>query len=143
MTDYRLVYYSANRLNGTAEQKEADIDTILARSRRNNDSVGVTGALTFSDGYFAQVLEGPQGAVEVTFERIQQDGRHSDVHLLEFVPIADRTFSNWSMAYVGKAVEGSKLAGLGATTGFDPAKISGQQLFERLRDLLLAEQAVA
>ena len=143
MSDFRLVYLSTNQLRGTAEQKEADIEAILAASRRNNDAVGVTGALTFSDGYFAQVLEGPQDAVEVTFERIQQDDRHSDVQLLEFVPIGERTFSNWSMAYVGKAARGSRLADLGANTGFDPTKISGQQLFERLRDLLLAERPTA
>lgn len=46
----------------------------------------------FNAGYFAQVLEGTQPAIESTFERIQQDRRHGSVHLLEFVAAPTRAF---------------------------------------------------
>jgi blue light- and temperature-responsive anti-repressor len=132
--DYRLVYHSLNRLVRAPDAMRAEIDGILEKSRHNNDKVGVTGALMFNAGIFAQVLEGSQSAIEATFERIQRDPRHGEVTLLEFVPIEARTFSNWSMAYIGQADTG--LGDLAETSGFDPLKLDGNGLFEALRDLL-------
>jgi predicted dinucleotide-binding enzyme len=136
MTDYRLVYFSENRL--PSSEIAQGLNSILEKSRSNNVMVGVTGALMFSVGYFVQVLEGPQAAVEATFERIQQDARHGDVQLVEFAPVAQRTFDNWSMAYAGRPEEASdEVADLAASSGFDPSRLDGDQLFERLRSRLL------
>ena len=101
MTLHRLLYYSSNQIAGSSDDLNAEIEQILSSSRRNNRLVGVTGALMFSAGFFGQVLEGEAAAIETTFERIQQDLRHSDVVLLEFKPIEHRSFSDWDMAYVG------------------------------------------
>ena len=49
---HRLVYYSANRILGSIEELTAQVEQILATSRRNNEKVGVTGALMFSEGFF-------------------------------------------------------------------------------------------
>jgi len=139
----RLVYYSRNRLSGQVGDS-ADIDAILAASRKNNAEVKVTGALMFNAGYFAQVLEGPEPAVAATFERIQQDERHGDVNVLSFGPVASRAFSNWSMALVGgTAQDAERYQGIGDASGFDPAALSGDRVFEILRDLLVEEQATA
>lgn len=81
------------------------------------------------------MLEGDQTAIESTFERVQQDTRHGEVHLLDFSPAADRQFRNWSMAFVGLGADPS--TGAAARSGFDPRTIDGQQLFDRLRDLLI------
>ena len=67
------------------------VDAILAASQRNNAHAGVTGALMFTDGFFAQVLEGSMAAVEQVFERIQLDDRHSEVQLLSFAPVEAAT----------------------------------------------------
>lgn len=140
-TTHRLVYYSRNRLPGSAEDMATDIDGILDASRRNNALVGVTGALMFNAAYFAQVLEGPQKAIEATFERIQQDPRHGDVSLMAFEP-ASRTFTDWSMAFVGSGKSATaRFDAIAGETGFDPSKISGRKMFELLRDLLLEERA--
>jgi hypothetical protein len=42
---YRLVYHSRNLISGGAAQVAAEVQRILDVSRRNNSSVGVTGAL--------------------------------------------------------------------------------------------------
>jgi hypothetical protein len=131
---YRLVYYSENRVSAGGADLRAAIDDILSKSRRNNALVGVTGALMFSAGRFGQVLEGPQAAVEATFERIQQDARHGDVALLEFVPISDRAFDTWAMAYVGDQPDG--LAEWANEKGFDSEKITGQALFRKLHAMV-------
>ncbi len=139
---HRLVYYSQNRLKGSAVENAQHIDRILASSRRNNALVEVTGALMFNASFFAQVLEGPQQAVEATFERIQQDPRHGDVSLLSFAP-NPRAFGAWSMAFVGRpGTEGTNFATIGDESGFDPSILSGEKVFRILIDRLLEEEAL-
>jgi hypothetical protein len=138
MNDYRLIYVSDNRL--AQERVPEEVAGILDVSRRNNALVGVTGALMFSAGCFVQVLEGPQQTVEATFERIQRDDRHGNVHVVEFEPVEARSFSNWSMAYVGRPEDASQdLATLGEKGGFDPRSLGGNQLLQRLVNRLLED----
>ncbi|WP_198598289.1 BLUF domain-containing protein [Mangrovicella endophytica] len=144
MSLYQLVYYSRNAIAGDASVFEAEVDAILAASRRNNEAAGITGALLFNAGVFAQVLEGPLAAVEATFERIQQDERHGDVSLLALEPIAQRSFSNWAMGFVGHSAENAqRFAAIGLTRGFDPARLGGHKMHAILRDLTLEEEAAA
>lgn len=141
---HRLVYYSRNLIPGSPEEVEAEIARILSVSRRNNDRVNVTGALMFNAGCFAQVLEGPAGSVEQTFERIQQDPNHGDVLLLSFEPVLERAFGNWSMGFVGSSEAGAaRFGGLGGSSGFDISKMTGNALFETLHGLTLEEEPTA
>lgn len=137
---HRLVYYSRNRLSDFALNAWI-VKDILAVSRTNNARVGVTGALMFNSGCFAQVLEGPSLAIEETFERIQQDERHGDVSLLAFDPVQARAFDTWSMGYVGSSQTGLALfSAIAGESGFDPAKFTGERLFESLLRLATDEE---
>lgn len=141
---YRLVYYSRNAIPGNAEALTAAIKSILAKSQTNNQRAGVTGALMFNAGCFAQVLEGSRSAVEEVFERIQQDDRHGEVSLLAFDPAPSRAFENWSMGFVGASVDDAALYGaLVDKSGFDPARMTGEALFETLHRLALEEESAA
>ena len=100
---YSLAYFSRNAIQGGLSQVQADIAQILRSARRRNAAQGVTGALLFSDGCFAQVLEGPRTDVEAVFETIQCDLRHSDVTILHHHEVAHRSFGAWSMAFGGIA----------------------------------------
>jgi len=93
----RLIYFS--RVSGRVSR--ADLKDILARSRRNNAGVGVTGALCFNNSHFLQVLEGRRLHVNGLFRRILADRRHHEVSIVTFAPIAERLFPVWSMLYVG------------------------------------------
>jgi len=141
---YQLVYYSRNAVSGDEASFAAEVNAILEASRRNNEAAGITGALLFNAGVFAQVLEGPLDAVEATFERIQQDERHGDVSLLALEPIGHRSFANWAMGFVGQSCENARrFADVGLASGFDPARLGGQTVHAILRDLALEEEAVA
>ncbi len=102
MTDplYKIVYCSRNLIEGEPAEHDAEIDQILQSARKNNTRQNVTGALLFSSGYFAQVLEGPQPAIERIFEHIQRDPRHGDVTVLESGDAERRDFPDWAMAHV-------------------------------------------
>ena len=138
----RLVYYSRSRVTEGPEALARAIISILAASRVNNARVDVTGALMFNAGCFAQVLEGPQAAVESIFERIQQDERHGDVSLLAFEPATARAFEHWSMGFVGASVDdAARYGALVKDSGFDPARMTGEALFEALHRLALEEES--
>lgn len=138
---HRLVYYSRNRVTESPEALAEAITSILAASQVNNARMDVTGALMFNAGCFAQVLEGPRASVEDIFERIQQDERHGDVSLLAFNPAPARAFEHWSMGFVGGSVnDAARYGALAQESGFDPARITGEALFETLHRLALEEE---
>lgn len=143
-TLHRLVYYSRNHISGDAAVFAANIDDILVKSRTNNVRDGITGALLFNGGCFAQVLEGPLDTIEAAFERIQQDDRHGDVSLLALDPIAIRSFPNWAMGFVGMSdADAERFAGIGPSSGFDIARLNGDQILTLLQDLTIEEERAA
>ena len=137
----KVVYVSRNTIPGGDEALSREISRILDTARSLNQQTGITGALLFNRGLFAQVLEGPMASVEDTFERIQCDQRHADIAMLACEPISERSFDKWSMAYVGKPrYVPPILLELAAGTGFDPDLIDGDAVHESLRRMLMAEE---
>ncbi|HYZ33783.1 MAG TPA: BLUF domain-containing protein [Crenalkalicoccus sp.] len=126
----RLIYISRNLL--PPGRAEAELQPILAASRRRNAAAGVTGALMVDAAGFAQVLEGPLPAVEQVFEPILRDPRHDEVVVLEAVPVEHRSFPAWAMAHAGDSAEAARrFAGL-----LGPLVGTGQEGAPRVRDLL-------
>ncbi|WP_043357752.1 BLUF domain-containing protein, partial [Methylobacterium sp. B1] len=126
---------------GSEPEVMAAVRQILDASQRNNAALGVTGALMFNAGAFAQVLEGPRRGVETTFERIQRDLRHDDVTVLQCGPAESRAFANWSMAFVGQSSSGqARFSSLSAESGFDLARLDGDRVFAMLHGLVLEEE---
>lgn len=131
---YRLVYLSQNRIEGDDRTLLREIEEILRVARRNNSNAAVTGALMFNAGCFAQVLEGPHDSVQDTFERIQCDMRHSNVSILAFGKTEQRTFSHWSMAYMGKETHAAnQFIDIARDSGFNPDDLDGERIFELLQ----------
>ena len=85
---------------------------ILAVSRRNNERSGVTGALLYASGIFAQVLEGPAESVQRAFETIRQDTRHRSVVVLLQGLAIERTFPHWAMGILRSVDERIDIVGL-------------------------------
>ena len=140
---YRLVYVSRNRIDAELPGLLREIGGILDLSRSRNAEAGITGALMYNDGCFAQVLEGEHDVLQDTFERIQCDERHDQVCLLGLERVEARGFGNWSMAYVGQD-EASRhsFAALAAGGGLDPDALPPGRIFELLREHLAdAERA--
>ena len=109
---FRILYCSHNLTGETGSEERTALEEILQSARANNRECGITGALLFSTGYFAQVLEGPRLAIEHTFERIQRDRRHGQVTVLDCTDIGARDFPSWSMAQVkpGSEQQGNEAA---------------------------------
>jgi hypothetical protein len=141
MTDplFSLAYFSRNAIEGNGPEIQTQIAQILASARRNNATHGVTGALLFSDGCFAQVLEGQRCNVEGVFESIQCDPRHCDVTILHLHEVERRSFGEWSMAFGG--IEGVSRDPQLRDDGMSPADgilatVAGQNLLLALRNVV-------
>ncbi len=135
---YRLIYISNNCMEGSNAEMQNEIQCILEFARKANSAAGISGALMFNNGCFAQVLEGPQGPLEETFERIQCDMRHDSVVVLSYEEIADRGFDNWSMAYVGYNADSLReFENIKTESGFDTDAIPAERIFEILQEHLI------
>jgi hypothetical protein len=78
----QLLYVSASDIVPDAPNLEDVIANILSTSYVNNQRDGVTGLLLYSGGYFCQLLEGEDRAVDTLYAKITQDTRHRDLNLL-------------------------------------------------------------
>lgn len=89
----RLLYISTSRQPVTPPM----LADILRVSRRNNFAAHVTGLLVVGGKRFLQALEGPEAAVQATFDRIHRDPRHYAMVQLAREAISERSFPNWAM----------------------------------------------
>ena len=128
----RLLY--ASRAAATVDQDE--LVAILRKSKANNPALGVTGVLCSSQGIFLQVLEGGRDAVNVLYNRIAKDPRHTEVTLLCYEEIGERRFAGWSMGQVNMSrLNPGLLLKYSEKPTLDPFTVSGGvslALFEEL-----------
>jgi hypothetical protein len=94
---HQLVYCS--RLSSTTANRQAEIDAILAISRRNNRRADITGGLFVTEDLVAQLLEGPMDAIERTYVKICADPRHQQLTLLRRREGSRRIFPAWAMGF--------------------------------------------
>lgn len=71
----------------------------MIKSRYNNDKNKITGALFCRDDLYLQYLEGPEREVDITYSKIIEDDRHTEVLLLNSGMSERRLFANWAMKH--------------------------------------------
>ena len=95
---FNLVYCS----QASAGVESADVDTIIATSRRRNPVLGITGILVFGGGVFFQWIEGPKSEVMGLVRLIEADPRHEKMVILSTdEEVRERIFPTWDMELVG------------------------------------------
>ena len=78
----------------------AEVQRIIRVSRDRNAAHSVTGLLVYSGDHFAQVIEGPPGALDTIIASIRRDARHQIIWERLLTDIRDRWFGDWSMGYI-------------------------------------------
>jgi hypothetical protein len=137
-TLFRIVYDSVCVLPG-GHASERHLQDILEVARRCNLESRITGALRCDRVYFLQVLEGPRAPVVATMARIQRDGRHTKVNIIEAAPLARRDFADWSMALVPDRT--ATMARLTNPDLLDFRPATGAQAANALRGMLASHRA--
>ncbi len=103
----QLIYASAAVKPFTPQ----DLAALLAKARKKNSSMDISGMLLYHAGSFLQVLEGPEDAVTALFKVIEKDPRHTTVRVLFRDGVETGEFDEWAMGFVdtsksAKALEG-------------------------------------
>ncbi|MDQ6649786.1 MAG: BLUF domain-containing protein [Actinomycetota bacterium] len=91
----RLVYAS----RAVAPFSVEDLLELLQSARTRNEAGGVTGMLVYASGSFLQLIEGDDAPVEVIWDRIRMDPRHTALRVLGDAPARSRLFGEWSMGF--------------------------------------------
>lgn len=99
---FTVFYVSQSLLLGSDATEQ--VQDIIDRSTRWNDSMGVTGALAFTERHFAQCIEGDEGTLHALMGKIENDHRHVNVTIRRARPETHRRFDRWSMAYWGPEI---------------------------------------
>ncbi len=94
-----LLYVSRSRLDSL--ESAVQVADIVGSARPRNESLGVTGALIFTEASFAQVIEGSGAALDELMGSILKDNRHDDIRIISICEIEERRFGQWWMAYSG------------------------------------------
>lgn len=119
----RLMYAS----RATETVRPEVLNAILRKSTQNNPAVGVTGVLCFSGSIFLQVLEGGRTQVSKLYNRIAQDPRHTDVVMLSYEEIDERSFAGWAMGQVNMGrLNPALLLKYSEAAVLDPYAVSGK-----------------
>ncbi|MFK7759665.1 MAG: BLUF domain-containing protein [Phycisphaerales bacterium] len=66
-------------------------------SNAKNAPANLTGMLLYSGGNFFQVLEGKERTLDILYNKILIDPRHTKIERLMYCPIRERTFRKWHM----------------------------------------------
>ena len=119
----RLMYAS----RATETVRPEALSSILKQSTTHNPGIGVTGVLCFSGEIFLQVLEGGRLPVSRLYNCIAQDPRHTDVVLLSYEEIEERSFAGWAMGQVNMArLNPALLLKYSEAAVLDPYSVSGK-----------------
>lgn len=73
------------------------LDDILTISRVRNGQDDITGTLICRADMYLQLIEGPDAAIQATYQRIKSDDRHLEMNLLVSRLVIDRLFPKWAM----------------------------------------------
>ena len=119
------------------------LNAILKKSTQNNPVSGVTGVLCFSGDIFLQVLEGGRLPVSKLYNRIAQDPRHTDVVLLSYDEIDERSFAGWSMGQVNMGrLNPALLLKYSEAAVLDPYAVSGKVSMALFNELVATASVV-
>ena len=103
---HQILYVSVE----THHHSREDLEALLKQSRDKNAKLGITGILIYYKKHFFQILEGEKDVIFELFRTIRKDNRHFSVILVWDQEVLERSFKDWSMAFVNlNEIDKSKL----------------------------------
>ncbi len=93
------MFFTIYASSATTPFSHSDLLNLLAKSRENNEKLGITGMLLYKEGNFMQVLEGEEAVVRSLHAKIERDPRHKGMSTLLWGTQEKRQFPDWSMGF--------------------------------------------
>lgn len=75
----------------------SDLEALLISARNLNQMNGISGVLLCSGKQFMQCFEGPEDAVQETYDRIHRSRQHKNLVVYMDSPVPARAFDDWAM----------------------------------------------
>ncbi|MEN9848516.1 MAG: hypothetical protein RL368_1256 [Pseudomonadota bacterium] len=116
-TNLSMLCYAST---ATEKCSAIEIGLIIDTSHHNNARLQVTGALFFGNNYFLQFLEGSRHNLNLLYNKIVRDERHTNMQVLELREIGSRCFPEWSMKYVRSPSVAAKIYREAGLKEFNP-----------------------
>lgn len=108
-----------------------EVYDIIRRALNRNGQLGLTGALLFADGTFAQVLEGEGWRVRERLARIMADPRHLDIDVRLQAAVAARAFpQDWMALRLSEDLDPELLQRWGYVAGLPAACFDGPRVLQ-------------
>lgn len=95
----KCIAYVSKALNcGRNISIPTGLSDIVRISRNKNPKAQITGIISYREGQYLQVLEGPSFEVDKLMSKIVSDPRHEDIWVFLDIHIAKRSFPNWGVS---------------------------------------------
>jgi hypothetical protein len=122
-----------------------DVFRIVQISARNNVARQLTGFLSFGNGWFVQLLEGPSEEIDRLLSTLADDERHGSLTVVSDRTVPGRRFAKWRMqrlhdpgelrARLGEALSdyarrGAVLTELENMTGRSPVSVTATDMLQ-------------
>lgn len=93
-----IAYVSRVPVSDLSMRMPTGLSDIISVSRRHNPELQITGIISYRQGQYLQVLEGPDTAVDRLMSKIGADPRHEDLWVFLDKDVIKRSFENWSVS---------------------------------------------
>jgi len=90
-----LIYLSERSL----PFNELALKKLSEKAHQYNNTINITGFLSFKNGIFYQYLEGDTKLLKDLLKKIEKDKRHQVGYKFHFTKIQKRIFNDWGMKY--------------------------------------------
>lgn len=100
MTHKTIMYVSESTARKSSGGVPADVSNIYMEARRKNRDNKIHGVISYHAGYFVQILEGEDHALNDLYVSIKNDARHTNIVTILDCEAGVTFFTDWNMRSV-------------------------------------------
>lgn len=134
MDIYFWLYVSKSTISEM--ETECVVETIVSASQKRNAALHISGALTYSDRHFGQIVEGPAAGIMALRSSILSDTRHTEITTIADGKAPRRRFGGWALAHSGGSVVISRALQRALRDAAQRTEGAGDTLLDLLEDTL-------
>lgn len=92
-----IAYISRTPTSDRSVRMPTGLSDIISVSRKHNPQSQITGIISYREGQYLQIIEGPHAEVDKLMAKIAADPRHEDLWVFLDGPVAKRSFDSWAV----------------------------------------------
>lgn len=93
-----VAYVSRVPLKDRSIRMPTGLSDIVRVSSKHNPESKITGIISYREGQYLQVLEGPHAEVDKLMAKIASDPRHEDIWIFLDQNVTERSFNTWGVS---------------------------------------------